>query len=77
MRSYLVVTLPMAIFMALTLSAAPSHQAQCKSSCNVNYNFCLQHAIGKLGKSQCSAARKNCKKGCPADRPITSSSVTR
>ena len=68
MRSYLVVTVPMAILMALTLNAAPSRQAQCKNSCNVNYNFCMQRAIGKLGKKQCSANRKSCKKGCPADR---------
>ncbi len=68
MRSYLVVTVPAAILMALTLTAAPSHQAQCKNSCDISYNFCTQHAIGKLGKKQCKATRSTCKKGCPADR---------
>ena len=54
--------------MALTLSAAPSHQKQCKNSCDVGYRFCKEHAIGKLGRKQCSAMRSTCKKGCPADR---------
>ncbi len=68
MRSYLVVTIPAAILMALTLTAAPSHQAQCKNSCDVTYNFCMQRAIGKLGKKQCKANRSGCKKSCPATR---------
>jgi Tfp pilus assembly protein PilE len=66
MRSYLVVTVPMAILMALTLTAAPSHQAQCKNSCDVTYNFCIHRAVTKLGKSQCKANRSGCKKSCPA-----------
>jgi hypothetical protein len=61
------VTIP-AVLMALTLTAAPDHQAQCKNSCNISYNFCMMRAVGKLGKQQCRANRKNCKKGCPADR---------
>jgi hypothetical protein len=68
MRSYLAVTVPMAILMALTLTAAPSHQAQCRNSCDVTYTFCMQRAIGKLGKSQCKGNRAGCKKSCPADR---------
>ena len=54
--------------MALTLTAAPSKQRQCKNSCDVSYHFCVQHAIGKLGHKQCSAMRASCKKGCPAVR---------
>ena len=62
MRVYLAVL----ILMALTLTAAPSRQAQCKSHCDVDYNFCMQRAIGKLGHKTCRANRSNCKKGCPA-----------
>jgi hypothetical protein len=64
MRLYIAV----AILMGLTLTAAPSHQAQCKNSCEINYNFCMQRAVGKLGKKQCRANRGSCKKSCPADR---------
>jgi len=56
------------ILMALTLTAAPSHQKQCKNSCDVSYRFCMQRAIGKLGHKQCAATRTTCKKGCPATR---------
>jgi hypothetical protein len=64
MRAYLAA----AILMALTLTAAPSPQKQCKNSCDVSYNFCVQRAIGKLGHQQCKATRANCKKSCPAVR---------
>jgi hypothetical protein len=53
---------------SLTLFAAPSKQKQCKNSCDVSYHFCMMHAIGKLGKKQCSAMRSSCKHGCPATR---------
>jgi hypothetical protein len=56
------------ILMALTLTAAPSRQKQCKNSCDVTYTFCMQHAIGKLGRHQCKANRAACKRGCPAIR---------
>jgi hypothetical protein len=64
MRVYLAA----AILTALTLAAAPSQQRQCKSSCDVNYNFCMERAIGKLGHKQCRANRASCKRGCPALR---------
>jgi len=54
--------------MALTLTAAPSKQKQCKNSCDITYHFCMQHAFTKFGKKQCSAQRSNCKRGCPALR---------
>ena len=51
--------------MALTLTAAPSKQRQCKNSCDVAYRFCMQTAIGKFGKKTCRVNRSNCKKTCP------------
>jgi hypothetical protein len=64
MRAYIAA----AILTALTLTAAPSQQKQCKSSCDVSYNFCMQRAIGKQGRKTCAANRATCKKGCPALR---------
>lgn len=52
------------ILMALTLTAAPSKQRQCKNQCDIAYRFCMQTAIGKFGKKTCQANRRNCKKGC-------------
>jgi hypothetical protein len=54
--------------MALTLSAAPSKQQQCKNSCDISYHFCVQHAFNKFGKKQCAATRATCKRGCPVLR---------
>jgi hypothetical protein len=59
-------TLAAMILMALTLTAAPSKQKQCKNSCDITYHFCTQRAIGKLGHKQCVASRSTCKKSCPA-----------
>jgi hypothetical protein len=53
------------VAMALTLTAAPSKQRQCRNSCDISYHFCIQHA-NKFGKKQCAATRANCKHGCPA-----------
>lgn len=64
MRAYLAA----AILMALTLTAAPSRQKQCKNHCDVDYNFCREKAIGKQGRKTCAANRAACKKGCPALR---------
>lgn len=64
MRPYLAVM----ILMAVTLTAAPSKQKQCKNSCDITYKFCTQRAIGKLGHKQCTANRAACKKSCPATR---------
>lgn len=66
MRPY-VATVVLA-FMALTLTAAPGKQKQCKNSCDITYHFCMMHAIGKLGKKQCAASRGTCKHGCAPDR---------
>jgi hypothetical protein len=53
------------ILMALTLTAAPSKQQQCKNSCDIAYRFCMETAIGKFGKKTCKANRSMCKKTCP------------
>jgi hypothetical protein len=54
--------------MALTLSAAPSKQQQCKNSCDISYHFCVKRAFNKFGRKQCAATRATCKKGCPVLR---------
>ncbi len=53
----------------LLLAAAPaaepfSPRAKCKSSCSVNYNFCLKRTTTKRGRAQCKAQRKTCKGLC-------------
>jgi hypothetical protein len=59
-------TFAAAILAALTLTAAPSHQQQCKNSCDIAYRFCIQTAFNKYGKKTCKANRASCKKTCPA-----------
>jgi len=54
------------ILVALTLTAAPSKQQQCKNSCDISYRNCIRTAVGPLGKKTCKAYRKACKKSCPA-----------
>lgn len=64
MRPYLAALV--LVFMALTLTAAPSKQKQCKNSCDITYHFCMQRNFTKVGRKQCSAQRASCKKSCPA-----------
>jgi hypothetical protein len=64
MRAYLAT----AILMALTLTAAPSQQKQCKNHCDIDYNVCMRHSFTSVAKKGCKATRTNCKKGCPALR---------
>ena len=54
------------ILVALTLTAAPSKQQQCKNSCDISYRFCIRTAIGPLGKKTCKVNRNSCRKTCAA-----------
>ena len=61
MRAYLAT----AILMALTLTAAPSQQKQCKNHCDIDYNFCKEKAIGKWGEKRAPRIARTARRAAP------------
>jgi hypothetical protein len=53
----------------LPLIGAADQKGQCRSTCSQQYDFCMKSARTKQMRSNCSLARKNCRKGCGVSAP--------
>jgi len=58
--------LTVTIALALPLAGATGSRAQCKRSCERDYNLCLKRAANKQGRKTCAAFKKTCSRACPA-----------
>ena len=54
------------IALALPLTGATGSRAQCKRSCDRDYDLCLKRSANKQGRKTCAAFKKTCNRGCPA-----------
>lgn len=54
---------------SLPLIGAPNQAGQCKTTCSTQYDFCMKTSRTKQMRTNCSIARKNCKKGCSVTTP--------
>jgi hypothetical protein len=49
---------------AVPAGEATTPKAQCKSRCQVQYEFCLKRSTTDRGKKLCKVERKNCHGTC-------------
>jgi hypothetical protein len=54
---------------SLPLVGAPDQKSRCKTTCSMQYDFCMKSSRTKQMSKNCAVARKSCKKGCVSTNP--------